>query len=109
MPTYAYRGIQCDHEFDIHQSFSDDALTECIVCGQPVRRVIQASPIVFKGSGWYKTDSRAQPASSNGGNDTKPDSKDDAAKPSTDDKPSTDAKTPAAAESKSKSVAAAAG
>ena len=58
MPTYQYRGIECDHVFEVHQSFSDDALTDCDVCGKPVRRVIHASPVVFKGSGWYITDSR---------------------------------------------------
>ena len=58
MPVYQYRGIECDHVFEVRQSFSDDALTDCDVCGQPVRRVIHASPVVFKGSGWYVTDSR---------------------------------------------------
>lgn len=58
MPLYQYRGIECDHVFEVRQSFSDDALTDCDVCGKPVRRVIHASPVVFKGSGWYITDSR---------------------------------------------------
>ena len=58
MPTYQYRGIECDHVFEVYQSFSEDALTECDVCGKPTRRVIHASPVVFKGSGWYITDSR---------------------------------------------------
>lgn len=58
MPTYQYRGIECDHVFEARQSFSDDALTDCEICGKPVRRVIHASPVVFKGSGWYVTDSR---------------------------------------------------
>lgn len=58
MPVYHYRGIACDHEFEIRQSFSDDAIANCEVCGLPVRRVIHASPVVFKGSGWYITDSR---------------------------------------------------
>lgn len=58
MPVYQYRGIECDHVFEARQSFSDDALTDCDVCGKPVRRVIHASPVVFKGTGWYITDSR---------------------------------------------------
>ena len=58
MPTYQYRGIECDHVFEVRQSFSDDAITVCEICGKPVRRVIHASPVVFKGSGWYITDSR---------------------------------------------------
>lgn len=67
MPTYAYRGTACAHEFETYQSFSEDPLTECLECGGPVRRVIQPTGIVFKGSGWYITDSRksssASPAS----------------------------------------------
>lgn len=58
MPTYQYRGVECDHVFEVRQSFSDDAIAECEHCGKPVRRVIHASPVVFKGSGWYVTDSR---------------------------------------------------
>lgn len=58
MPVYQYRGTECDHVFEVSQSFSDDPVTDCDVCGKPVRRVIHASPVVFKGSGWYVTDSR---------------------------------------------------
>lgn len=58
MPVYHYRGTECDHEFEVRQSFSDDPIATCEVCGNPVRRVIHASPVVFKGSGWYVTDSR---------------------------------------------------
>lgn len=58
MPLYQYRGTECDHEFEVRQSFADDPITQCEVCGKPVRRVIHASPVVFKGSGWYVTDSR---------------------------------------------------
>lgn len=64
MPTYAYRGTDCTHEFEIRQSFSDNPLAECMECGKPVRRVIHPTGIVFKGSGWYVTDSRK------GGSDT---------------------------------------
>ena len=63
MPTYAYRGTACAHDFETYQSFKDDPLTECIKCGGPVRRVIQPNGIVFKGSGWYITDSRKGPDS----------------------------------------------
>ena len=58
MPTYQYRGIECDHVFEVRQSFSDDPVATCEICGKPVRRVIHASPVVFKGTGWYITDSR---------------------------------------------------
>lgn len=66
MPTYAYRGDQCDHEFEVRQSFSEDPITECLTCGQPVHRVIHAAGIVFKGTGWYITDSRPTMDSSGG-------------------------------------------
>lgn len=58
MPNYVYRGTDCAHEFEVYQSFSDDPLTECTECGKPVRRVFQPTGLVFKGSGWYITDSR---------------------------------------------------
>lgn len=59
MPTYAYRGSICAHEFETVQKFADASLTECIVCGGPVRRVFQPVGVVFKGSGWYINDSRS--------------------------------------------------
>ncbi len=59
MPTYEYHCAQCDRTFDVVQSFHDDPLTECPTCGQPVRKVFGNVGIVFKGSGFYKTDSRS--------------------------------------------------
>src|SRR5688572_27648865 len=64
MPTYAYRGTACAHEFETYQAFSEDPLSVCLECGGPVRRVIQPTGIVFKGSGWYITDSRKSSSSS---------------------------------------------
>lgn len=58
MPTYSYRGTACTHEFNYVQKFADDALTNCIECHGPVRRVFQPVGVVFKGSGWYINDSR---------------------------------------------------
>ena len=58
MPTYAYRCTACGHRFDAVQRMTDDPLTECPSCGGVVRRTIQNVPVVFKGSGWYVTDSR---------------------------------------------------
>lgn len=63
MPTYAYRGIDCGHEFETYQSFSDDALTECPECSGPVRKVVSGVGVTFKGSGFYRTDSRAESSS----------------------------------------------
>ncbi|WHP18862.1 FmdB family zinc ribbon protein [Cellulomonas sp. ES6] len=59
MPTYSYTCTECGHAFDIHQSFSDAALTECPSCGGRLRKVFSAVGVVFKGSGFYRTDSRS--------------------------------------------------
>ena len=59
MPTYQYACTECDHRFDAVQSFSDPSLTECPVCGGKLRKVFSSVGIVFKGSGFYRTDSRA--------------------------------------------------
>jgi len=62
MPIYVYERPWS--RFEIRQGFNDNALTEDPEMGVPVRRIMQPSPIIFKGSGWYKTDSRT--TSSNG-------------------------------------------
>jgi len=58
MPTYEYLCKTCGHRFDVWQSFSDDPLTECPNCGAQIHRVVFPAGIVFKGSGFYKNDSR---------------------------------------------------
>jgi putative FmdB family regulatory protein len=58
LPTYEYRCDSCDRNFDAVQSFHDEPLTACPTCGSPVRKVFGNVGIVFKGSGFYKTDSR---------------------------------------------------
>lgn len=58
VPTYAYVCKDCAHAFDAQQSFSDDALTTCPECGGVLRKQFGAVGVVFKGSGFYKTDSR---------------------------------------------------
>ncbi|MGH9036375.1 MAG: FmdB family zinc ribbon protein [Acidimicrobiia bacterium] len=58
MPTYEYRCTACGQHVEVVQSFSDDPLTECGVCGGELRKVFAPVGIVFKGSGFYKTDSR---------------------------------------------------
>jgi putative FmdB family regulatory protein len=58
MPTYEYACTKCGHEFEALQSFSDDALTECPECKGEVQKVYSNVGVVFKGSGFYKTDSR---------------------------------------------------
>ncbi|WP_344414922.1 FmdB family zinc ribbon protein [Pseudonocardia ailaonensis] len=59
MPTYQYACTECDHRFEAVQSFSEDALTECPACGGKLRKVFSSVGIVFKGSGFYRTDSRS--------------------------------------------------
>lgn len=58
MPTYEYRCEGCGSTFEVVQSIHDDALTTCEKCGAPLRKVYAPVGIVFKGSGFYKTDSR---------------------------------------------------
>ena len=59
MPTYQYACTECGHAFEQVQSFSDHALTDCPQCGGRLRKVFNAVGVVFKGSGFYRTDSRA--------------------------------------------------
>ena len=63
MPTYQYACVACDHEFEVVQSFSDESLKKCPECQGEIRKVYSAVGVVFKGSGFYKTDSAAKPAS----------------------------------------------
>ena len=72
MPTYSYRCRECGVEFDIQQDFSDDALTECPQCKGSLRKLFSAVGVTFQGSGFYRTDSRAE--SSGKKTDTKKDS-----------------------------------
>ena len=63
MPTYEYACTKCGHQFEAFQSFSEDALTECPECNGEVQKVYSNVGVVFKGSGFYKTDSRATKSS----------------------------------------------
>ncbi|WKN50605.1 FmdB family zinc ribbon protein [Nocardioides sp. Arc9.136] len=64
MPTYQYACTECGHAFEQFQSFSDDALTECPECSGRLRKLFNAVGVVFKGSGFYRTDSRSSSSSS---------------------------------------------
>jgi putative FmdB family regulatory protein len=59
MPTYAYACKECGHRFEAVQSFADPTLTECPVCGGPLRKEYGSIGVTFNGSGFYRTDSRA--------------------------------------------------
>ena len=58
MPTYQYACTECGHSFEQFQSFSEDALTVCPECNGRLRKLFNAVGVVFKGSGFYRTDSR---------------------------------------------------
>ena len=63
MPTYEYACKGCGEHLEVVQSFKDDALTECPSCGGMLRKVFGSIGITFKGSGFYKTDSRSSSSS----------------------------------------------
>jgi putative FmdB family regulatory protein len=71
VPTYQYACTECGHFFEQFQSFTDDALTECPVCGGRLRKVFNAVGVVFKGSGFYRTDSRSNANGSESGSSEK--------------------------------------
>ncbi|TGN63791.1 FmdB family transcriptional regulator [Nocardioides eburneiflavus] len=64
MPTYQYACTECGHSFEQFQSFSEDALTVCPECDGKLRKLFNAVGVVFKGSGFYRTDSRSSTSSS---------------------------------------------
>ena len=64
MPTYSYACTECDNRFDAVQAFTDDALTTCPECSGRLRKLFNSVGVVFKGSGFYRTDSREASKSS---------------------------------------------
>lgn len=100
MPTYEYACKACGEHFDVKQSFADAPLKVHESCGGELRKVFQPAPIVFKGSGWYVTDSRTQPTGEDGSaspatngttkSDSKPETKSEAkAETKSESKPET--------------------
>ncbi len=67
MPTYSYACTECDNRFDAVQAFSDDALTTCEKCSGRLRKLFGSVGVVFKGSGFYRNDSRESTKSSSNG------------------------------------------
>jgi putative FmdB family regulatory protein len=98
VPTYEYACTACGQRLEAVQKFSDDPLTECAECGGALRKVYGAVGIVLKGSGFYKTDSRAAAGASSGngnGNGTskeKEKEKDSSSSSSSSDSPSKESK-----------------
>jgi len=93
VPTYQYACTECDHRFDAVQSFSDPSLTECPVCGGKLRKVFSSVGIVFKGSGFYRTDSRADKKASVGASGTKSEGGSESSEKKTADASSSDKST----------------
>jgi putative FmdB family regulatory protein len=58
VPTYSYACTECDNRFDAVQAFTEDALTTCPQCSGRLRKLFNSVGVVFKGSGFYRTDSR---------------------------------------------------
>jgi putative FmdB family regulatory protein len=89
VPTYQYACTECGHDFEAVQSFSDASLTECPVCAGRLRKVFNAVGIVFKGSGFYRTDSRNGTGKDGAKDSSKDGSKDKADKSAGADKAAT--------------------
>lgn len=64
MPLYDYACTNCGHTIEVRHGFDETHQEPCAVCGAPVRRVFNAAPVLFKGSGFYVTDSRRSSAAS---------------------------------------------
>ena len=75
MPTYEYACKACGEHLEVVQSFKDDPLTECPNCGGELRKVFSPVGIAFKGSGFYKTDSRPASKSSESSSSSSSESK----------------------------------
>jgi putative FmdB family regulatory protein len=82
VPTYTYTCTSCNNHVEKRQSFTDPPLTTCEECGGTLRKIIHPVGIVFKGSGWYVTDSRSSKASTNGPSTTSDSTKDSSTKES---------------------------
>src|SRR5260370_27115919 len=80
MPTYEYQCKSCEHRFEIWQKMTDNALTVCPECNGAIRRILFPAGIVFKGSGFYKTDPGNGPFFGNNNQARNPDNKKNAPK-----------------------------
>jgi putative FmdB family regulatory protein len=87
VPTYQYACTECGHAFEQFQSFSDDALTECPECSGRLRKLYNAVGVVFKGSGFYRTDSRAPEKAESGSKDSTPKKESNDSSPAKSDTP----------------------
>jgi putative FmdB family regulatory protein len=99
VPTYSYACTACEHHFDIVQKFTDPSLTDCPECSGRLRKLFSPVGIVFKGSGFYRTDSRSSSTANGKPESGTPDKSSDKSgdKPKTSEsKPSSDSTTSSA-------------
>ena len=106
LPTYGYQCSACDKRYEKREGFDAPAQQKCQFCGKPANRILYAPPIVFKGSGFYKTDSRGTSSASTDGGSSGAESTSES-KPS-ESKDTSKAATPAATKSDSSTTEAAA-
>ncbi len=100
MPTYQYACTACGHQLEAVQSFSDEPLTECPACEGRLRKLFNSVGIVFKGSGFYRTDSRSS-GSDNGSSTTSKPAKSESSSSSSDSSPSSSGSTSSSGSSSS--------
>lgn len=102
MPTYQYACTVCDHRFEQVQAFTDPSLTVCPECSGKLRKLYGSVGVVFKGSGFYRTDSRSGSTNTGGGSSEKTSAKSESSSSSSSTKSestsssSTSSSTPAA-------------
>jgi putative FmdB family regulatory protein len=104
VPTYSYACTECDNRFDAVQAFSDDALTTCPKCSGRLRKLFGNVGVVFKGSGFYRTDNRETAKSTSNGSASSSESKSS----SSSDKSSSDSSSSSSSSDSSSSAPAAA-
>jgi putative FmdB family regulatory protein len=110
VPTYQYACTACGHQLEAVQSFADEPLSECPACEGRLRKLFSSVGVVFKGSGFYRTDSRAKTSSSESASssDSSSSTSKDSSKPSSDAKPSTTSTTSSSSSSSSTATSSAA-
>lgn len=107
MPTYQYQCTECGEGLEAVQKFTDDALTECPSCNGRLKKVFSAVGIVFKGSGFYRNDSRGSSSSSSPATSKSSSSSSDAKSSTTSSSSSSDAKSSSSGSSSASSTSAA--
>ena len=94
MPLYDYQCLKCGHVTEVRHGFDDTYAQPCAACGGELRRVINPAPVIFKGSGFYVTDSRKKPAEPVAKSDTPAAAKPDGSAPAKSEASSAPASSP---------------